>query len=303
LGTQVLDAPGREIQILRGLYIFQGGLLWVMAVYLFGIRSSSTSYSTGAGLGVLLLVTVLLVLAPLAFFQVARRIVSGGYWGRSLALSVVSAGVGLLIGLPEFSFLGWVRYSPDQGFIGADLGYLASVVGLLVFGATSLTCIYYLLRPTVRAFVQAPREPSTIEEPVIAPRRGGGTVAGVSASVLLWLPVVWVVYVLVAPRTSGPEYLPPIAGGMVLLFLLGSNTVGLLFVGLTKSLLKQSRVFGALFISGGLLNLLLLWSMFGFGSFSGLLGLLIYMPSLVPIIVGVSLIVSLRELVTRQRGV
>jgi hypothetical protein len=92
------------------------------------------------------------------------------------------------------------------------------------------------------------------------------------------------------------------AGTMVLLFLLGSNTVALLFVGLTKSLLKQSRVFGALFISGGLLNLLLLLSIFSFPFFSGLLGLLIYMPPLVPIIVGVSLIVSLRKLVTRQRN-
>lgn len=130
------------------------------------------------------------------------------------------------------------------------------------------------------------------------PRKVEGTIAGVIASIFLWLPVCWYLYMIaVPPSPSYYEYMPPMAGTLIFFFILGSNTVGVILVGLTKMLLKRSTVFGALFILSGLLNLYLLISMFSFPFFSGLVGILLYTPPLVPILVGVSLVKPLRELV------
>ena len=110
-----------------------------------------------------------------------------------------------------------------------------------------------------------------------------GVITGVIGSIFLLLPVCWYLYTVIVPYQD----VPPMAGTVILVFFLGCNILGIIFAGLTKILLKRSTVFGAFFISLGLLNFYLLTKMF---YFSGLFGLLLYTPSTVTILVGLSLI-------------
>jgi len=124
-----------------------------------------------------------------------------------------------------------------------------------------------------------------------------GVITGVIGSIFLLLPVCWYLYTVIAPPpASWYEYMPPMAGSLILVFFLGGNVLGLIFAYLTKLLLKCSTVFGALFISTGLSNFFILAKMF---YFSGLFGLLLYTPSIVTILVGVTLVKPLRILVAR----
>jgi hypothetical protein len=119
-----------------------------------------------------------------------------------------------------------------------------------------------------------------------------GVITGVIGSIFLLLPVCLYLYTVIIPYQD----VPPMAGTLILVFFLGCNILGIIFAGLTKILLKRSTVFGALFISLGLLNFYLLTKMF---YFSGLFGLLLYTPSTVTILVGLSLIKQLRILIKR----
>jgi len=115
-----------------------------------------------------------------------------------------------------------------------------------------------------------------------------GVITGAICSIFLLLPVCWHLYTVIVPYQD----VPPMAGTLILVFFLGCNILGIIFAGLTKILLKRSTIFGALFISLGLLNFYLLTKMF---YFSDLFGLLLYAPSTVTILVGLSLIKQLRR--------
>jgi uncharacterized membrane protein len=118
-----------------------------------------------------------------------------------------------------------------------------------------------------------------------------GMILGVIGLLFLLYPVVRSFYrIIVPPPPSEYYYSPRFAGAfMGMLFL---NILGVIFVGLSKLRLKHSTVFGALFIAAGLLNFYV-WS--GTFSFSGLSNLLVNAPSIITILIGVSLIVPLRQ--------
>lgn len=131
-------------------------------------------------------------------------------------------------------------------------------------------------------------------------RKIAGITAGVSGLVFLIFSVSWYLYETMAPLP------PPWPGmrwaymGIFVVFYL-CNLFGMISAGLTKILLKRFKVFAAPFISLGLLNLFILTSMFYFKWFSpSLWVLLLYAPSTMTILVGVSLIKPLRMLVARQ---
>jgi hypothetical protein len=118
-----------------------------------------------------------------------------------------------------------------------------------------------------------------------------GMILGVIGLLFLLYPVVWSFYrIIVPPPLSEYDYRPCFAGAFMGMLLL--NIPGVIFVGLSKSRLKRSTVFGALFIAAGLLNFYF-WS--GTLCFSGLSNLLVNAPSIITILIGVSLIVPLRQ--------
>jgi len=128
-----------------------------------------------------------------------------------------------------------------------------------------------------------------------------GIMTGVSGLVFLIFSVSWYLY-----RTMAP--LPPPSPGMrwaylgtFMVFYL-CNFFGMISAGLTKVLLKRFKVFAAPFITLGLLNLSILTGMFYFKWFSPswMWVLLLYAPSTLTILVGVSLIKPLRMLVARR---
>lgn len=117
-----------------------------------------------------------------------------------------------------------------------------------------------------------------------------GVITGVIGLIFLLPPVCWYLYMVIVPPPSDYEYMPPGAGAIIFMVFLGGNILGLIFAGLTKLLLKRSKVFGALFISSGLPNFFLWTKMF---YFSGLFDLLLYTSPIVTILVGMSLIFPL----------
>lgn len=121
-------------------------------------------------------------------------------------------------------------------------------------------------------------------------KKVAGIMMGVIGLFFLLLPVCWYLYMVMVPPPSDYEYMPPGAGAIIFILFLGGNILGLIFVGLTKILLERSKVFGALFISSGLLNFFLLTKMF---YLSGLFDLLLYTSPIVTILVGMSLIFPL----------
>jgi len=91
--------------------------------------------------------------------------------------------------------------------------------------------------------------------------------------------------------------MPPMAGLLILLFLLGSNHFGVIFAVLTKVLLKRSTIFGATFILSAILNFYVLIKMGFRVSYGwGMITLLIYAPLLATSLVGISLILPFRRL-------
>lgn len=119
-------------------------------------------------------------------------------------------------------------------------------------------------------------------------KKVGGIITGVIGSIFFLLPVCLYLYTAVVPPSPAYyEYMPPMGGILIAMFFFGCHILGIIFVGLTKIILRRSTVFGALFLSSGLLNFYLLTKMF---YFSSLFGLLLYAPLIVTIIVGVSLV-------------
>lgn len=113
---------------------------------------------------------------------------------------------------------------------------------------------------------------------------------GVIGLFFLLYPVAGYIYRVIIPLPSSDYSSPRFAGafsGMLIL-----NILGVIFVGFSKLRLKHSTVFGALFISAGLLN----WSFSrGMFSFSGPFDLLLYAPAIITFLIGVSLIVPPRQ--------
>ncbi|KPV63604.1 MAG: hypothetical protein AOA66_0736 [Candidatus Bathyarchaeota archaeon BA2] len=127
-------------------------------------------------------------------------------------------------------------------------------------------------------------------------KRVAGIIMGVIGFILLLFPVWQRLYmVIMPPPPSYYEYSPRFAAAFASMLL--PNILGVIFVGITRLLLKRSTVFGALFISSGLLNFYLLTKTFPFCS---LFDLLLYAPSIVAILVGVSLIKLPKMLVAHQ---
>lgn len=117
-----------------------------------------------------------------------------------------------------------------------------------------------------------------------------GVITGFIGLIFLLFPVCWYLYMVIVPPPSDHEYMPPGAGAIIFMFFLGGNILGLIFAGLTKLLLKRSKVLGTLFISSGLPNFFLWTKMF---YFFGLFDLLLYTSPIVTILVGISLIFPL----------
>ena len=136
---------------------------------------------------------------------------------------------------------------------------------------------------------------------LVDPNKFEGTIVGVIASIFLLLPMFWVLSDIIVPPPPGwHEYVTGAAAGIFLFFFFGSNIVGIIFAVLTKTMLKRSMVFGAIFILSGLLNLYFVIEMFGLYRLWWEKDLSVLAPPIVTILVGVSLIVPLRRLVTRQ---
>ncbi|MDH5419892.1 MAG: hypothetical protein OEX06_06135, partial [Candidatus Bathyarchaeota archaeon] len=54
-----------------------------------------------------------------------------------------------------------------------------------------------------------------------------GVITGVIGSIFLLLPVCWYLYTVIAPPPpSWYEYMPPMAGSLILVFFLGGNVLG-----------------------------------------------------------------------------
>jgi hypothetical protein len=143
---------------------------------------------------------------------------------------------------------------------------------------------------------------SKVKTKSVDAKRVAGIIVGVIASGFLFLPVFWYLdMVITPPPASWYEYMPGMAGPLILGFLLGSNVLGIIFAVLTKALLGRSIVFGATFILLGILNSYILtqmrfrvWYSWGEGT------PLLYIPSIVSSLVGVFLVVSSRRLRVHQ---
>ena len=121
-----------------------------------------------------------------------------------------------------------------------------------------------------------------------------GIIVGVIASIFLFFPVFYYLSMIITPLSY--ENMPPMAGLLTLLFLLGSNHFGVIFAVLTKALLKRSTIFGATFILSAILNFYVLIKMGFRVSYGwGMVTLLLYAPPLATSLVGISLIVRAKK--------